>query len=164
MLTAADYVIIAIFVFLLLLYKIVRDWYGIRDAPRKIDIQAADLLREQGYRIQARAAVKFIDFDLDGKTHRQKVKADLVARRGFRKYVVEVNAKDAGSARSADLRRRLMEYKIAFAPSGMLTVDMDRERIRIITISGRRWLSTLLAASIIASLGAIIYLAMRYMK
>lgn len=158
MLTATDYIIIAVFGCMLLLYKVVRDWYGIRETPRKIDEQAADLLREEGYRIMARAAVKFIDFDLDGKKHRQKVKADLVARRGLRKYVVEVNAKDSGSVRNADLRRRLLEYKLAFAPSGIMTIDVDRERIRLITISNRRWLTALVAAGALASLGAVIYL------
>jgi hypothetical protein len=161
MLTATDYIIIAGFALLLLLYKVVRDWYGTRDVPRRIDEQAAELLREEGYRIQARAAVKFIDFNIDGKIHRQKVKADLIARRGLKKYVVEVNAKDTGSVRNADIRRRILEYKIAFAPSGIMTVDMDREKIRIITINNRRWLNTLLAAATAIALGAVIYLLAR---
>ncbi|MDD4658520.1 MAG: hypothetical protein PHW26_05740 [Eubacteriales bacterium] len=164
MLTATDYIIIASFAFLLLLYKVVRDWYGIRDVPRRIDQQAAELLREEGYHVQARAAVKFIDFNIEGKTHRQKVKADLVVRRGLKKYVVEVNAKDAGSVRNADIRRRILEYKIAFAPNGIITVDMDRERIRLIKINNRRWLNTLLAMGAAVSLGAVIYLFVRYLR
>ncbi len=67
MLTAIDYIIIASFAFLLLLYKVVRDWYGIRDVPRRIDEKAADLLREEGYHVQARAAVKFIILILRAK-------------------------------------------------------------------------------------------------
>lgn len=163
-LTTVDYIIIASFAFLLLLYKVVRDWYGTRDVPRRIDEKAADLLREEGYRVQARAAVKFIDFDIEGKVHRQKVKADLVVRQGLRKYVVEVNAKDSGSVRNADIRRRILEYKIAFAPHGIITVDMDREKIRIITINSRRWLNTILALGAAAALGAVIYLFVRYLR
>ncbi|HOC05706.1 MAG: hypothetical protein ACOX21_09530 [Bacillota bacterium] len=163
-LTAIDYIIIASFAFLLLLYKVVRDWYGTRDVPRRIDEKAAELLREEGYRVLARAAVKFIDFDIEGKVHRQKVKADLVVRRGIKKYVVEVNAKDSGSVRNADIRRRILEYKIAFAPHGIITVDMDRERMRIIKINSRRWLNTVLALGAAAALGAVIYLFVRYLR
>lgn len=150
-----------IFGFLLLLYKFLRDWYGTRDVPRKIDEQAAKLLREEGYRIQARAAVKYIDFAIEGKTQRQKVKADLVVRRGLKKYVAEVNAKEAGSVRNADIRRRILEYQIAFAPSGIMTVDMDRERVKIITIGNRRRLTQVVAAGAVASLGALVYLLTR---
>lgn len=164
MLTTFDYVVIAVFGFLLILYKVVRDWYGLRDLPRRIDERAAEFLKDEGYRIQAKAAVKFIDFNIQGKVHRQKVKADLVLRRGFRKYVAEVNARDAGSVRNADIRRRLLEYKIAFNPHGILTVDLDRERTRIIVINNRRWLNKLLAVAAAASLGAVIYLGMRYLK
>jgi len=163
-LTAIDYIIIASFAFLLLLYKVVRDWYGTRDVPRRIDEKAAELLREEGYRVLARAAVKFIDFDIEGKVHRQKVKADLVVRRGIKKYVVEVNARDSGSVRNADIRRRILEYKIAFAPHGIITVDMDRERMRIIKINSRRWLNTVLALGAAAALGAVIYLFVRYLR
>lgn len=163
-LTSIDYIIIASFAFLLLLYKVVRDWYGTRDVPRRIDEKAADLLREEGYRVLARAAVKFIDFDIEGKVHRQKVKADLVVRQGIKKYVVEVNARDSGSVRNADIRRRILEYKIAFAPHGIITVDMDRERMRIIRINSRRWLNTVLALGAAAALGAVIYLFVRYLR
>ncbi|NLY31972.1 MAG: hypothetical protein GX065_04150 [Firmicutes bacterium] len=163
-LTAIDYIIIASFAFLLLLYKVVRDWYGTRDVPRRIDEKAAELLREEGYRVLARAAVKFIDFDIEGKVHRQKGKADLVVRRGIKKYVVEVNARDSGSVRNADIRRRILEYKIAFAPHGIITVDMDRERMRIIKINSRRWLNTVLALGAAAALGAVIYLFVRYLR
>ena len=161
MLRAMDYAIMGIFGFLLLLYKFLRDWYGTRDVPRKIDEQAAKLLREEGYRIQARAAVKYIDFAIEGKTQRQKVKADLVVRRGLKKYVAEVNAKEAGSVRNADIRRRILEYQIAFAPSGIMTVDMDRERVKIITIGNRRRLTQVVAAGAVASLGALVYLLTR---
>lgn len=161
MLRAMDYAIMGIFGFLLLLYKFLRDWYGTRDVPRKIDEQAAKLLREEGYRIQARAAVKYIDFAIEGKTQRQKVKADLVVRRGLKKYVAEVNAKEAGSVRNADIRRRILEYQIAFAPSGIMTVDMDRERVKIITIGNRRRFTQVVAAGAVASLGALVYLLTR---
>lgn len=161
MLTTADIIIIISFAILLLVYKIVRDWYGIREVPRKIDEKAAELLREEGYFVQARAAVKFIDFDIEGRRHRQRVKADLIVRQGLKKYVVEVNAQQGGNVRNADIRRRLLEYQIAFSPNGIITVDMDKERIRLITISNRRWLLNLLALAAALALGAVIYLLAR---
>ena len=161
MLRTADFIIIGVFACLLLLYRLVRDWYGIREAPRRIDHKAADFLREEGFMIRAKAAVKFIDFDIDGNSHHQKVKADLIARRGLKKYVVEVNAKDGGSVRNADIRRRLLEYQIAFAPNGILTVDMDKEKYRMITVNNRRWLVTLLGLATALALGAVIYLLVR---
>jgi hypothetical protein len=82
-------------------------------------------------------------------------------RRGLKKYVVEVNAQQGGSVRNADIRRRLLEYQIAFAPNGIITVDMDKERIRMITISNRRWLLNLLALAAALALGAVLYLLVR---
>lgn len=157
----ADYIIIAVFGFLFLLYKLVRDWYGIRENPRRVDEKAAELLKEEGYYVQALAAVKFIDFDIEGRRHRQKVKADLVVRQGLRKYIVEVNAKEGGSVRNADIRRRILEYQIAFAPHGILTVDLDKGNIKLITINNRRWLVSALALATAFSLGAVIYLLVR---
>lgn len=160
MLTVIDYVIIGVFAFLFLLYKIFRDWYGTRDLPRKIDEQAADLLRGEGYHVQARAAIKFVDFNFAGKAHRQKVKADLVVRKGLKRYVVEVNTKDSGTLRDADSRRRFLEYKIAFAPNGIMSLDMDRERIRIITIDNRRPIGRTFIV-VAAIIGIVAYLIFR---
>lgn len=160
-LSTVDFIIIASFAALILLYLFVRDWYGIREQPRRVDSQAAEMLREHGYRIAAKAAVKFIDFDLGGRCHRQRVKADLVVRRGLKKYVVEVNAKDGGGVRNADIRRRLLEYQIAFGPEGILKVDIERNRVRIIKISNRRKLLKLLGVVTAASLGAVLYLLVR---
>lgn len=160
MLTTSDYIIIASFAGLFLLYRLVRNWYGIREAPRRIDIKAADMLREEGYFIQARSVIKYLDFNIEGRMHRQKVKADLIVRRGLKKYVVEVNTKE-GSVRNADIRRRLLEYQIAFAPNGILTVDMDKENIRLITVNNRRWLVTVLSLSAALALGAVLYLLVR---
>lgn len=160
--TTVDYIIIATFAALLLVHKVVRDWYGVREVPRKIDLKAAELLREEGYFIQARAAVKFVDFDIDGRHHRQKVKADLVVRQGLKKYVVEVNARQGGGGvRNADIRRRLLEYQVAFSPNGILTVDMDKGKIRLITINNRRRLVSFLALATALALGAVIYLLVR---
>lgn len=161
LLTPVDYAIIIGFALLVLIFKVVRDWYGIREVPRKIDEKAAELLREEGYFIQARAAVKFIDFAIEGRRHRQRVKADLVVRRGLKKFVVEVNAQRGGSVRNADIRRRLLEYQLAFAPNGIITVDMDKERIRLTTISNRRWLVNLVALAAALALGAVLYLLAR---
>ncbi len=161
LLTPVDYAIIIGFALLVLIFKVVRDWYGIREVPRKIDEKAAELLREEGYFIQARAAVKFIDFAIEGRRHRQRVKADLVVRRGLKKFVVEVNAQRGGSVRNADIRRRLLEYQLAFAPNGIITVDMDKERIRLTTISNRRWLVNLVALAASLALGAVLYLLAR---
>jgi len=161
MLTTIDYIIIGAFVFLFLLHRVVRDWYGVRDVPRKIDLKAAELLRDEGYFIQARAAVKYIDFKIEGRPHRQKVKADLVVRQGLKKYVVEVNARGSGGVRNADIRRRLLEYQVAFAPNGILSVDMDKQRIKMITIKNRRWLLSVLALGAALALGAVIYLVVK---
>lgn len=161
MLNTADWIIIACFGALVLLYLFVRDWYGVREQPRKVDILAAEMLQEHGYRVTARAAVKFIDFDIGGRDHRQRVKADLVVRRGLKKFVVEVNAKAAGGVRNADIRRRLLEYQVAFGPDGILAVDLDRGTIREIRISNRRKLLKLLGVATAAALGAVLFLLVR---
>ena len=83
-LTTVDLAIIAVFAALLLLYKVVRDWYGIREVPGELTTRRGGHAAGRGILCQARAAVKFIDFAIEGRRHRQKVKADLVVRRDLR--------------------------------------------------------------------------------
>ncbi|MTI94877.1 MAG: hypothetical protein FH749_05225 [Firmicutes bacterium] len=162
MLTAFDYALICSFAFLILLYRFVRDWYGYRETPRKLEHEAAEFLQEQGYRIRALAVVKYLDFRIDERKHLQKVRADLVVTSGFKKYVVEVNARSGtSSVRNADIRRRILEYQIAFNPHGIISVDMDKGKLRTIVISNRRIVQHILAMATALCLGAVLYLLLR---
>ena len=63
--------------------------------------------------------------------------------------------------RNADIRRCLLEYQIAFAPSGILMVDVDTGRTKLIVINNRRRLVTMLALAVALALGAVLYLLAR---
>ncbi len=161
LLTTTDIIIIGSFLLLLCLYFFVHDWYGIREQPRRIDLKAAGMLAEHGYRTTAKAAVRTIYFTIGERKHRQQVKADLIVRRGLRKYVVEVNARDGSSVRNADIRRRLLEYQVAFSPDAIIAFDADRNRLRVIKVSNRRRLLIFLGLAAAAALGAVLYLLVR---
>ncbi len=161
LLTTVDIIIICSFVALVCLYFIVRQWPVTHEQPRRIDIKAAEKLAEHGYRTSAKAVVKPIEFTIGHRQHRQQVKADLIVRRGLKKYVVEVNARDGSSVRNADIRRRLLEYQVAFGPDAIISFDVDRNRLRIIEISNRRRLLLFLGMAAAVALGAVIYLLVR---
>ena len=155
--TGTDWIILTGFAALFFCYRFFRDWHGHREAPRRVDLQAAQYLREQGYLVQAKGAVRIIQFKIDDTTHEQDVKADLIVRRGLKKYVVEVNAKDSGSPRNADIRRRLLEYQLAFSPNGIISLDMDKKKLRLVQVNNRRFLIHLLAMATCLALGVLLY-------
>lgn len=96
---------------------------------------AADLLRQQGYAIvDARPEVE-LAIRVDGRARTRRVRADLLATRGRRRYAVRIRG-HGGSGRVDDraTRARLLDYALAFRVDGLLVVDPERQRVRTLEV------------------------------
>jgi hypothetical protein len=100
--------------------------------------EAEVLLRSAGYRIEARQPRARLAYGLDGSDVFVDVRADLLVRRGRRRYVAEVKtgAKATELANRAT-RRQLLEYAHAFDVDAILLVDADGGRVSTVRIPDR---------------------------
>lgn len=94
---------------------------------------AAPLLRRAGYDVVASQVPGGWTLLADGERHDVALRADLLVARGGRRYVAEVKTgKVAPRLDFAATRRQLLEYRMAFGVDGVLLVDADARRVRVI--------------------------------
>jgi hypothetical protein len=73
---------------------------------------------------------------IDNKAHKVTVKADMIVKKGNKIYVAEVKTGDkVTSPKYADTRRQLLEYFMVYRPSGLILVDMEKQRLRTVEYS-----------------------------
>ena len=102
-------------------------------AGAKAEIEAFKLLRERGYRVSKEQVARDGHFWVDGIKTAYKVRADFIASKGGRTYVVEVKSgKSAPNPNYLPTRRQLLEYEYVFRPEGLLLVDMSQGLIKLI--------------------------------
>jgi hypothetical protein len=126
------------------------------------EVRAEALLRRLGFTIVGRQVGVRYGLGVDGVRVPIDLRADyLVADRG-RRYVAEVKTGTfAPRIETAATRRQLLEYRVAFDVDGVLLVDADLERVRLIEFPlpghappSRRlaWLVAGIAAGVLAML------------
>jgi hypothetical protein len=95
--------------------------------------EAVALLEDHGFVVEAAQARATYSLDVDGAAVAVAVRADyLVAHRGER-FVAEVKTgRFAPRLETSATRRQLMEYQHAFGVSGVLLVDADTRRVRLV--------------------------------
>jgi ribosomal protein L15E len=92
---------------------------------------AEGLLANSGYTIIDRQVPKKWKIHVDGEARTVRLRADLMVRKGGRRYIAEVKTGAvAPSIESPDTRRQLLEYRIAYHVDGVLLVDMEHGQIR----------------------------------
>ncbi|MHC4960218.1 MAG: hypothetical protein ACYTGN_17830 [Planctomycetota bacterium] len=96
---------------------------------RRAEGPALRLLRRRGYRILATQPRATVRVTVDGEMRTYAVRADALARRRLRRYVVEVKTGAAASPAHPATRRQLAEYARAFRCRRLLLVDPGRGRI-----------------------------------
>jgi hypothetical protein len=100
--------------------------------------RAARLLEAAGYAIrgsQVRARYALV---VDGEDETFDVRADYVAERGGRMFVVEVKTGAVAPRLDAPAtRRQLLEYGLAFRADGILLVDAEADALHLIEIPWR---------------------------
>ncbi|MDN5346920.1 MAG: hypothetical protein PWP65_484 [Clostridia bacterium] len=102
---------------------------------RRAEREALNFLKAQGYHIldmQCRVPVVTI---VDGFHYQGAVRADIIARKGKKKYVVEVKAgREGEKPAQARTRRQLLEYFLVYRPDGVLLLDMETRRLQEICL------------------------------
>jgi len=96
---------------------------------RKMETQAAKMLRRWGYRILARHPRAEASWWVDGQLKKAVVEVDYLVKRRRRKYAVEVKTGKSADPTHRNTRRQLLEYAKTYAVDGLLLLDADAERL-----------------------------------
>lgn len=124
---------------------------------KRSEEKAANLLEQQGFHIVCRQPKASSLAYVNGMARTTTIRADFIARKGWRRYVVEVKSGRTASRLNARTRRQLLEYQLAFQPDSILLVDMSKNNYREISfrrpIHWRSLLPTVTACAIAFVLG-----------
>lgn len=97
------------------------------------EVRAEALLRRMGFRIVGRQVAVTYGLGVDGERIPVDLRADYVVAGRGRRYVAEVKTGVfAPRLETAATRRQLLEYRIAFDVDGVLLVDAEAERVRLV--------------------------------
>ncbi len=122
-------------VYLISFYKRLKIKNRIKRAKRS-EQKAIKLLESHGYDIIDIQKQDSYTLYIDGKPHKAYVKADIIARRGSKRFVAEVKSGEkVTSPRYTETRRQLLEYFLVYRPDGLILVDMEKEILRKIEYS-----------------------------
>lgn len=114
-------------------------------AARKGEQKALKLLQNHGFKVVAAQEQKKIVTYVNDRPYENVIRADFIVKKLGKTYIAEVKTGNmAKRPTSPEIRRQLLEYYLAYQPSGLLLVDMDKGRIQTIsfTITGfreRQW-------------------------
>jgi len=115
---------------------------------RRGEVAALKWLTRRGFRILATQVSQDAHFWVNGQPRTATVRADMLAERRGRIYVVEVKTgKVAPNPETRATRRQLLEYAHAFDTDGVLLADMESRKLMAIEFpsirrrraSSRRW-------------------------
>lgn len=127
----------------------------------RAEAKAAVLARRRGYHVVDTQVPGEVTVRVDGQARTVRVRADMLLRRGFRRFIAEVKSGQvAPDPTSSATRRQLLEYAHAFEADGLLLFDMERGKIHEIRFEGRarrrRLSRRVLALSGVLAAGALI--------
>ncbi len=92
------------------------------------------LLARHGYRVLRREVRSYSTLEVDGRRVKFPVRADGIARRRWRRYVVEIKSGASATLRHRETRRQCIEYALSYRCHGVLLVDPEAGRIWVIKI------------------------------
>lgn len=94
--------------------------------------KAIAFLERRGYRVCEVQSRKKIITEIGGSDHESTIIADMIVRKGFFKYVVEVKTQGQAFPTLPNVRRQMMEYYLIFQPHGVIFLDMEKEKMRLV--------------------------------
>lgn len=97
---------------------------------KKAEINAVDFLKKKGYEILNIQKKKTIVIYINNKPYESFVKADIIVKKGTKKYIVEVKTGNQTKVTIPHVRRQLLEYYLVYRPHGILLLDMERKQIK----------------------------------
>lgn len=92
--------------------------------------KAVVLLQKWGYTVLDVQLREKVVITIDGKPHESTIRADILVRKGFKRYIVEVKTGQQTSPTLPNVRRQLLEYWLVYQPDGMLLLDMEKEALK----------------------------------
>ena len=125
---------------------------GEKDAER--------LVESEGFEILQRQAKTTWRVSVDGRPLELDLRADLLLRRGSKRYVADVKTGSrAPKLTTAATRRQLLEYRCAYDVDGVLLIDMATETVHTVDFHVPRrhkseWMRFILIAAVAFALGA----------
>jgi hypothetical protein len=97
------------------------------------EVRAEALLRRLGFAIVGRQVVGRYGLGVDGEALVVELRADYLVEAAGRRFVAEVKTGVfAPRLETAATRRQLLEYRIGFDVDGVLLVDAEAERVRVV--------------------------------
>ncbi|MDY0001085.1 MAG: hypothetical protein RBU30_07315 [Polyangia bacterium] len=105
-----------------------------RRRGRKGELRAPAVLGAAGYRVIEEQPELTSPLEVDGQSKDVTVRADYLVERGGSRYVAEVKTGvKATDPFYSDTRRQLLEYRVLYDVEGVVLVDMEAERVRLVT-------------------------------
>lgn len=92
--------------------------------------KAVVLLQKWGYTILDVQLREKVVITIDGRPHESTIRADVLVRKGFKRFIVEVKTGQQTSPTLPNVRRQLLEYYLVYQPDGMLLLDMEKEVLK----------------------------------
>jgi hypothetical protein len=124
---------------------------------RRLEADAAELLVAAGYDVLDRQVAGVLPMRVDGAEQAAPLRADYIARRGRRRFVVEVKsgvrAPDPGDRAT---RRQLLEYAVAWRAHGTLLVNAEAGAVQEIEFPDLRTRGTATAVAAAFVLGTLV--------
>jgi len=103
---------------------------------KRSEYKAISFMESNGFEILDLQKESSYTLFIDDRPHEIKVKADMIVKKGNKIYVAEVKTGDkVTSPKYADTRRQLLEYFMVYRPSGLILVDMEKQKIRTVEYS-----------------------------
>ncbi len=97
------------------------------------ELRAVELLRSRGYRVRARHVSRSYRLEVDEGGEEVQLIADFIVERDGQRWVAEVKTgKHAPRVGHADTRRQMLEYQLAFGTPGVLLVEPEAGRVRVV--------------------------------
>lgn len=123
-------------IFFLILYLKTSNWLRIKglrkrfSKSRQAEKEAEKILKKNGYTIIDAQKSKPLLVTIGDKVHRYLVRIDYLARKKGKIYVVEVKSGEKiPYITNRDTRRQMLEYYLAYQPSGILLLNMKNKSI-----------------------------------
>ena len=96
-----------------------------RETGAQAEIDAITLIEKSGYKIIEEQSTIHCSFLVNGEETNYTVRADYIAEKNEKRYVIEVKSGDvAPNANHSATRRQLLEYAHVYRPDGLLLADM----------------------------------------
>lgn len=145
----------------------IKRWINIRAMKKRFkagataERNAVPLLKRNGFKITDDQPGRNCFFEVDGEKIKYNVRADYLAERKGKKYVVEVKSGEkAPDPNFSDTRRQLLEYDHVYRPDGLILADMKNVVLKTIEFNIDRpsytWLDKLKAAALFLAIGIAI--------